>query len=161
MEACQNFANEITGFKAESAKLKEKIEEYELGMQAAQVKNEEWGQGILTISAIIQMNQDKLDDIGNPVITPDIQSYLLGLRFHFFLHSQGLRRLEELLEQSKALLEIYEDRILVVEEAQELVEELGDNEATISEAIEARMKEVIEAFIDVEESIMEQVDSMA
>jgi hypothetical protein len=132
-----------------------------LRIEAAQVKNEEWGVGILNVSAIIKINKEKLDDNGNSVITLDMHKYLLGLRFHFFIHSQGLARVEEVLEESNKLLEMYEDRIRVVEEAQELVEKLGDDEATISQAQEARIKEVIEAFIEVEERILEQKNAMA
>jgi hypothetical protein len=141
--------------------LEERIEKYKLRVEAAQSKNEEWGHGILTISDIIQINKDKLDDAGNPVITTDIENYLAGLRFHYFIHSQGLERVEEVLQELTALFQLFEGRICVVEQAQELVEELGDDEATISLAQEARLKEVIETFIDVEERIRAQKDAMA
>jgi hypothetical protein len=72
-----------------------------------------------------------------------------------------LERVEEVLQELTALFQLFEGRICVVEQAQELVEELGDDEATISPVQEARLKEVIETFIDVEERIRAQKDAMA
>jgi rRNA-processing protein FCF1 len=87
-----------------------------------------------------------------------MREYVRFIVLRYLLELAGLGGMEGLLVDANALMDAYEDRIRLVEQAEGLVEEIGDNEATMSQVQEELVKEILMGIIAVEVRIQEHDD---
>jgi hypothetical protein len=157
-EWCRKLAALTTSLKAEAAEFEENIEKHESNIQTAKARIEQWRQGYITVNGIALNHEDELDSTGEPVITPAMREYVRFIVLRCLLELAGLGGMEGLLVDANALMDAYEDRIRLVEQAEGMVEEIGDNEAAMSQVQEELVKEILMGIIAVEVRIQEHAD---